>query len=116
MAENSSAEQTEDPTARKLSKAREDGQVARSPELPAAAVTIGAILAMFMMGGESESKTPTIAKDILFCPSYGNNEYIGHTNGCLDKDGIAIGNSEEDYLHCIKFVDCTPCPKNNHCN
>jgi flagellar biosynthetic protein FlhB len=49
MAENSSAEQTEDPTARKLSKAREDGQVARSPELPAAAVTIGAILAMFMM-------------------------------------------------------------------
>ena len=51
MAEDSSAEKTEDPTARKLSKAREDGQVARSPELPAAAVTIGAILAMFMMGG-----------------------------------------------------------------
>ena len=51
MAENSSAEKTEDPTERKLSKSREDGQVARSPELPAAAVTIGAILAMFMMGG-----------------------------------------------------------------
>jgi flagellar biosynthetic protein FlhB len=51
MAENSSAEQTEDPTARKLSKARDEGQVARSVELPAAAVTIGAILAMFMMGG-----------------------------------------------------------------
>ena len=51
MAEKSSAEQTEDPTARKLSKAREEGQVARSVELPAAAVTIGAILAMFMMGG-----------------------------------------------------------------
>ena len=44
MAENSSAEKTEDPTERKLSKSREDGQVARSPELPAAAVTIGAIL------------------------------------------------------------------------
>jgi flagellar biosynthetic protein FlhB len=51
MAENSSAEQTEDPTARKLRNARDEGQVARSVELPAAAVTIGAILAMFMMGG-----------------------------------------------------------------
>ena len=51
MAENSSAEQTEEPTARKLRKARDEGQVARSVELPAAAVTIGAILAMFMMGG-----------------------------------------------------------------
>ena len=51
MAENSSAEQTEEPTARKLRNAREEGQVARSMELPAAAVTIGAILTMFMMGG-----------------------------------------------------------------
>ena len=51
MAENSSAEQTEDPTARKLSKARDEGQVARSAELPAAAVTIGGILTLFMMGG-----------------------------------------------------------------
>ena len=51
MAENSGAEQTEDPTARKLRNARDDGQVARSVELPAAAVTIGAILALFMMGG-----------------------------------------------------------------
>ncbi len=51
MAENSSAEQTEEPTSRKLSKAREDGQVARSAELPAAAVTIGGVLTLFMMGG-----------------------------------------------------------------
>ena len=51
MAENSSAEQTEEPTARKLRNAREDGQVARSAELPAAAVTIGAILVLFFMGG-----------------------------------------------------------------
>jgi len=51
MAENSGAEQTEEPTARKLRNARDEGQVARSTELPAAAVTIGAILAMFMMGG-----------------------------------------------------------------
>jgi flagellar biosynthetic protein FlhB len=51
MAENSSAEQTEEPTARKLRNARDEGQVARSMELPAAAVTIGAILVMVMMGG-----------------------------------------------------------------
>ena len=51
MAEKSSAEQTEEPTARKLSNARDEGQVARSVELPAAAVTIGAILVMFFIGG-----------------------------------------------------------------
>ncbi|MFN5498125.1 MAG: flagellar biosynthesis protein FlhB [Burkholderiales bacterium] len=51
MAENSSAEQTEDPTELKLRNAREEGQVARSVELPAAAVTIGAILTLFFMGG-----------------------------------------------------------------
>ena len=51
MAENSSAEQTEDPTARKLRNARDEGQVARSVELPAAAVTIGAILTLFFIGG-----------------------------------------------------------------
>ena len=51
MTDNSSAEQTEEPTARKLRNARDEGQVARSMELPAAAVTIGAILVMVMMGG-----------------------------------------------------------------
>jgi len=51
MAEESGAEKTEDPTARKLRNARDEGQVARSAELPAAAVTIGAMLVLFMMGG-----------------------------------------------------------------
>jgi len=51
MAEESGSEKTEDPTARKLRNAREEGQVARSVELPAAAVTIGAVLVMVMMGG-----------------------------------------------------------------
>jgi flagellar biosynthetic protein FlhB len=50
MAEESGAEKTEEPTARKLRNARDEGQVARSVELPAAAVTIGAVLVMFMMG------------------------------------------------------------------
>ena len=49
MAETS-AEKTEEPTSRHLRKAREDGQVARSIELPAAAVTIGAMLLMYLIG------------------------------------------------------------------
>lgn len=43
-------DRTEAPTARKLGKAREDGQVARSVELPAAAVVIGAFV-FLMLGG-----------------------------------------------------------------
>ena len=40
MADNAAQERTEAPTPRKLAKAREDGQVARSIELPAAAIVI----------------------------------------------------------------------------
>lgn len=50
MAEESGAEKSEDPTARRLSKAREDGQVARSVDTPAAAVTVGAIFLLMVMG------------------------------------------------------------------
>ena len=51
MSESSSQEKTEEPTSRRLSKAREDGQVARSTELPAAAVTIAALGFLFLTGG-----------------------------------------------------------------
>ena len=44
-------DRTEQPTARRLNQAREDGQVARSIELPAASVVIGALLILFMLGG-----------------------------------------------------------------
>ena len=50
MAEQSTQERTEAPTARRLSKAREDGQVARSVELPAAAVMISAVTLLFLAG------------------------------------------------------------------
>ncbi len=50
MAESSAQERTEEPTARKLSKAREDGQVARSVELPAAAIVIGTFALILLMG------------------------------------------------------------------
>ena len=50
MAEDS-AERTEEPTARRLKRARDEGQVARSNELPAAAVMIGAVLMLLTLGG-----------------------------------------------------------------
>lgn len=49
-------DKTEEPTSRKLSKAREEGQVARSPELPAAAVTIAALGLLFLTGGTLVTK------------------------------------------------------------
>jgi flagellar biosynthetic protein FlhB len=51
MSEKGSSEPTEEPTARRLRNAREEGQVARSTELPAAAVMISAVVVMLMMGG-----------------------------------------------------------------
>ena len=56
MSESSSEEKTEEPTSRRLSKAREEGQVARSTELPAAAVTIAARGFLFLTGGVLVSK------------------------------------------------------------
>ncbi len=51
MAEESdSGERTEEPTARRLEKAREDGQVVRSVELSAAAVTMGALALLAFSG------------------------------------------------------------------
>jgi flagellar biosynthesis protein FlhB len=49
MAEHSS-EKTEKPSARHLRKAREQGQVARSMELPAALMTLGGILILIFLG------------------------------------------------------------------
>jgi flagellar biosynthetic protein FlhB len=56
MAEQSSQEKTEEPTSRRLEKARDEGQVARSTELPAAAVTIAALGFIFLTGGVLVSK------------------------------------------------------------
>ena len=49
--QDDSSDRTEEPTARRLKRARDEGQVARSVELPAAAVTVAAMLMLFMMGG-----------------------------------------------------------------
>jgi flagellar biosynthetic protein FlhB len=47
----SAQEKTEDPTAHKLNKARQDGQVPRSIELPAAVIVIGVFLLLMLTGG-----------------------------------------------------------------
>ena len=47
----SAEDKTEDPTAQKLKKARDDGQVARSMELPAAVIVIGSFAVLMVTGG-----------------------------------------------------------------
>ena len=44
-------EKTEEPTARRLEKAREDGQVPRSQELGIAAVMISSMVFLYLSGG-----------------------------------------------------------------
>jgi len=70
MAEESSAqERTEAPSARKLRKAREEGQVARSTELPAAAIVIGTFLILMMSGGWMLTQLSEIfARSFVFDP------------------------------------------------
>jgi len=60
MSEGSNDDKTEEPTARKLSQAREDGQVARSTELPAAVIVIGVFLMLLMTGGWLVTRLATI--------------------------------------------------------
>ncbi|MEY3487644.1 MAG: Flagellar biosynthetic protein FlhB, partial [Pseudomonadota bacterium] len=58
----SGSERTEEPTARRLRRAREDGQVARSMELPAAAVMIAAVSTILMVGGVWVSRLSDMLK------------------------------------------------------
>ena len=52
MAENDSTEErTEEPTAKRLEKARSEGRVARSQELSVAAMLIGTSIFLYFMGG-----------------------------------------------------------------
>ena len=43
-------DKTEEPTARRLEKAREDGQVLRSQDLTIAVVTTGFLISIYLMG------------------------------------------------------------------
>lgn len=50
MAEDSDAEKKHDPTPERLRKAREEGQIKRSNDLPKAAITLGLIVVVFLSG------------------------------------------------------------------
>ena len=56
MAEESQDDKTEEPTARRLEKAKEDGQVLRSQDMTIAAVTCTVIGSLYL-GGNQLSKT-----------------------------------------------------------
>ena len=54
--EDASGDRTEDPTARRLQKAREEGDAARSIEVPAAGVLLAATAYLFMSGGSNATQ------------------------------------------------------------
>jgi flagellar biosynthetic protein FlhB len=56
----SAQDKTEDPTAQKLKKARDDGQVARSMELPAAVIVIGSFAVLMATGSWLISRLSTV--------------------------------------------------------
>ncbi|AWL12550.1 Flagellar biosynthetic protein FlhB [Saliniradius amylolyticus] len=73
MAEESAAEKTEEPTEKKIKKAREKGQIARSKELPTTAVLIGAAVCMVVFGHfvatalyRAMERTFTLSRDEVF--------------------------------------------------
>ena len=67
MAEDTGQERTEEPTARRLKKARDEGQVARSIELPAAAVVISTLVILALSGSWIASKlTSQFASGLVF--------------------------------------------------
>lgn len=67
MSEESAQDKTEEASARKLSKAREDGQVARSNELPGAVIVIGSFVILMMTGSWLIHRLSTVfAKGFVF--------------------------------------------------
>ncbi|MEX0584925.1 MAG: EscU/YscU/HrcU family type III secretion system export apparatus switch protein, partial [Natronospirillum sp.] len=61
--QDSSQEKTEEPTSKKMEKAREDGQVARSKELATTVLLVVAAMGMLLFG-------PFIAERMLAVASY----------------------------------------------
>jgi len=65
MAEDTSQEKTELPTARRIKKAKEDGDVARSKELSMAAIMISASVVVIFMGGSMISSLSEVVRNGL---------------------------------------------------
>ena len=79
----SSEEKTEEPTSRRLQKAREEGQVARSQELPAAAVTIAALAMILITGNMLMSKLSILPGSAV--------EELCETRICIGSRRLVIG-------------------------
>ena len=62
MGDYSDLERTEEPTARRLEKAREEGQIARSTELPGAAVVVGSMAYLLLSGQWTFDKLGSLFK------------------------------------------------------
>ena len=62
MGDDSDLERTEEPTARRLEKAREEGQIARSTELPGAAVVVGSMAYLLLSGQWTFDKLGSLFK------------------------------------------------------
>lgn len=65
MAEDTSQEKTELPTARRIKKAKEDGDVARSKELSMAAIMISVSVVVIFMGGSMISSLGEVVRNGL---------------------------------------------------
>lgn len=66
MAEESSGqEKTEEPTARRLSEARKKGDIAKSQEIPSAAVLLASLLTLYLLGDYILEKFYTIMRHYL---------------------------------------------------
>lgn len=67
--QDESQEKTEEPTARRLSKAREEGQIARSQEVTIAASVICVALFMYLFGASLLGNVSNIfARGLVFDP------------------------------------------------
>lgn len=65
MAESDSGEKSEEPTAKKLTDAREKGQIARSKDLGTLFVLVGSACAMLLMGGSLATAVANMMKHLL---------------------------------------------------
>lgn len=87
MADDSFQEKTEQATPRKLEKAREKGQVARSKDLTSMASMSGIIMLLYFGGGHLISKLASMTGGVLSM-SYGSNP--GHVSKVVVVEGFEI--------------------------
>jgi flagellar biosynthetic protein FlhB len=90
MAEEDGGDKTEAPTARRRTEAREQGQIARSPDLSAAALLIGILLLMRSFGTPIVSALKLIVGEMLSANTLSNFDPAAGT-AALARAAAAIG-------------------------